>query len=189
MESIKTSLVTVISCSTNDAWKEASMTMGKNLASSANKENKFTVVCPQCVDEFCRIWKDINGALIVHTHGSSEGFFDEINGFSIELFTKKDLPRIEKNDHIHLIVITACSTAGGDENNNIAACLSKLINIDGIVIANRKNVFGDDTYFHAQEKTQDWVVYRNGEIIIHSCEMPITLTLDEAYKIYRSLVI
>ena len=59
------------------------------------------------------------------------------------------------NNKIRFIIVTACQTAGGIVNKNVAYWLSKRINPAGIVIANTDTVWGGDKQFHGENKKTD----------------------------------
>ena len=87
------------------------------------------------------------------------------------------------NNKIRFIIVTACQTAGGIVNKNVAYWLSKRINPAGIVIANTDTVCGDDKQFYGKNKKPTWKVYKNG--VIQNPISAVTLTMTEAYNIYQ----
>lgn len=84
-------------------------------------------------------------------------------------------------------MMTACSTAGGDKGNNVAYHLSKKINSQGIVIANKYTVSGASTKFKASNGKKGWVAYKNGKIVRDVDKIPAELTMKKAYEIYKEL--
>lgn len=82
-------------------------------------------------------------------------------------------------------MMTACETAGGTENDNIAYWLSKKINANGIVIviANTDIVSGDSTHFKGTNGNTTWKVYKNG--IVQAPIYDVTLTMQSAYNLYE----
>ena len=81
-------------------------------------------------------------------------------------------------------MMTACETAGGTPNDNMAYWLSKRISNNGIVIANTEIVEGEDTDFHGSSKSNTWKMYNNGSIV--GMELPVDLNMKTAYKYYES---
>ncbi len=77
--------------------------------------------------------------------------------------------------------MTACEAAGGDPEADIACAFSKKISRDGVLIANRKIVSGADTVFEAHDSTHTWVAYQDGKIVMSPKDIPIQLTMKDAY--------
>ncbi len=175
--------VTVISCS-DESWIESSETMGDNMATAFNCEGSYFVETPTSAIAFENCWNKSNECMVIHTHGGPDNLCDEVGDSTPIIISKTEINDLPKNNKIHFIMITACETAGGTTNDNVACALSKRINPDGIVIANTDEVSGDDTEFLGSNENATWKVYKNG--ILQAPISDITLTMQSAYNIYQS---
>ncbi len=179
--------ITVISCSPS-TWVASSQSMGQNMLSAYNDAGELggnsVVVTPNSALEFETYWSMAGECLIIHTHGSPVGLFDHGEDNSTPLIISKDrLELMSINNNIKFIMMTACSTAGGTVNDNVAYWLSKKINPNGIVIANSNKVSGGSINFGASNGEATWKVYRNGSIVKNCTE--VYLTMSDAYNIYQ----
>lgn len=184
----KTPDVTVISATT-PGFLNTSDTMGDHMASAIGLFKSHTVKPTTTAAEFSNNWSSSGNCVIIHTHGSPNGLYDggidengnEITPLMISLNEIKDLP---SNPNIRFLMIVACATAGGNENDNVACWLSKKIHSEGIVIANRYVIHGTGPTSAGWEEGQyldGWVVYQNGIRLY----LPITLNMEKGYQIYR----
>ena len=142
---------------------------------------------PTTASDFSSVWNITNRCLIIHTHGSSQGLADHGDEISLRIISLDEIKALNSNNKINFIMMTACETAGGNENDNVAYWLSKKINPGGIVIANKYKVSGNDTTFYASGKIPGWVAYKNGVIVRRENAIPIVLTMADAYQIYTEL--
>jgi len=182
----KTKIVTVMSCTPN-GWIESSNTMGKDMAKAFGNSNSYTTKTVPTKSDFEYVWKNANKCVIIHTHGSPTGLFDQGSNGTPKIISTSEISKMSKNDSIYFVMMTACSTAGGDEKNNVAYHLSKKINSKGIVIANKYTVSGGSTKFKASNGNKGWVAYKNGKVVRKSDSIPAELTMKKAYKIYKEL--
>ena len=174
--------VTVMSCS-NPGWIASSKTMGEDMAAAFNCDESYSVHSPTTASEFETCWREAKECIIIHTHGSPTalGNQDE-NDSKYSIIQKNEICNLPINNKVRFIMMTACETAGGTANNNVAYWLSKKINPNGIVIANTDVVEGDDTYFSGYNKNPTWKVYKNGSI--QRTLSNVTLTMSSAYGVY-----
>ena len=179
--------VTVISASSNE-WIYSSAIMGQDLCDAANL-NSSTVITPSSLSFFYD-WRRIHSKfVIVHTHGSPEGIFDEINGNYPSIITVNNISSLYRNYNISCVIMTSCSTAGANGNNdNFAQALSKKISYNGIVVASEFIVSGAATSFVSSNNSSfvinsGWVIYKNG-IMIDRISNP-TITMESVYKFLK----
>ena len=177
-------LVTVISCS-HPEWIATSNTMGNDMAIAFHYEEGCNVRTPTTSTDFSSCWNEAGECIVIHTHGSPHELFneDENNG-TPQIISTEEIRNLQNNNKIHFIMMTACQTAGGTFNDNVAYWLSKKINPNGIVIANTEIVGGTDKTFSGITNAQTWKVYKNGEIQAPITD--VTLTMQKAYDIYKS---
>lgn len=83
-----------------------------------------------------------------------------------------------------LAFLTACSSAGGENENNIAREFSKHIAKDGLVIANRYDVYGGYIDFGDQHDRHGWVAYQNGKLVLNENDIKARITIQDAFKIF-----
>ena len=174
--------VMVISCSPS-AWVASSEIMGQDMAKAFNCEGSYTVETPTNVSSFEKYWNTADECVVIHTHGSPTGLFDHGENSTSKIISKKEISNLQINNNVHFIMMTACETAGGIENDNVAYWLSKKINPNGIVIANTDIVSGGSTSFKGTNSNPTWKVYKNG--IIQAPIYDVTLTMQSAYNIYE----
>lgn len=174
--------VMVISCSPS-AWVASSEIMGQDMAKAFNCEGSYTVETPTNVSSFENYWNTADECVVIHTHGSPTGLFDHGENSTPKIISKKEISNLQINNNVHFIMMTACETAGGIENDNVAYWLSKKINPNGIVIANTDIVSGGSTSFKGTNSNPTWKVYKNG--IIQAPIYDVTLTMQSAYNIYE----
>lgn len=177
--------VTVVSCAPQ-AWINSSITMGNDMADAMGVSPSCCVVTPGDSNEFASVWADAVECVVVHTHGDATGLYDEEvtdAGTKITplIITTEQIAQMPKNESINFVMMTACSTASGDAQDNVAYWLSKKINKNGIVIANKYVVSGSDTEFGAANETAGWVMYRDGK----ATDLDgVYMTMADAYHIY-----
>ena len=148
----------------------------------------YEVICPQNAEEFCAAWDEAGPCIIMHTHGSAQSLCNQLeDGSVVNLITLDQLKEMPRSKTIRLVVVTACETAGGDPLDNVASVLSQKISPRGLVIANVYPVWGADTYFGEKHERNGWTVYQDGEIIRHPDELPVTITLDYACKLFLNM--
>ena len=181
-----TKTVTVISCTPN-GWITSSNTMGQNMAKAFGKSNSYVVKATSTKSDFESFWSNAGECVVIHTHGSQTGLFDESSNGTPKIISTADISKMSQNTSIRFVMMTACSTAGGDEKNNVAYHLSKKINSKGIVIANKYIVLGGSTTFKAANGNKGWVAYKNGIIVRTADKLPVELTMQKAYEIYKKL--
>ncbi|MBE6693921.1 MAG: hypothetical protein E7589_04085 [Ruminococcaceae bacterium] len=175
--------VTVVSCIA-DGWIVSSDTMGADMANAFGCTGSYTVETPTTISSFETCWRETNECMIVHTHGGPNSLVGQINsGAQSQIISKYDIENLPINTKIRFIMMTACEVAGGLAYNNIAYWLSKRIHPNGIVIANTDEVTGGDKTFRGSDNEKTWKVYKNGEI--WDIELPLTLTMADAYSIYE----
>ena len=174
--------VTVLSCSPS-GWIESSEIMGRDMAAEFNYEENYVVKTPTDASSFEACWEKAGECIIIHTHGSPTGLFDHGENSTPQIISKKEISDLQINDNVHFIMMTACETAGGTANDNVAYWLSKKINPNGIVIANTDVVSGGSKSFHGENNNQTWKIYKNG--IIQDPIYDVTLTMHSAYDIYQ----
>lgn len=180
--------VTVISCIDKD-WINSSETMGDDMAEAMGCDSTYIVQGPTTANEFENYWSNVGPCVVIHTHGSPTSLGgQEDSGVNPQIISLEQIEQLPKNNNIDFVMMTACSTAGGDPNDNVAYHMSKKINSNGIVIANKYTVSGSDDDFGAYNDEKGWVVYRNGVIIRDSASIPARITMEEAYEIYKELV-
>ena len=172
--------VTVISC-TPEGWISSSEIMGRDMATAFNSQESYVVNTPTNASQFETCWNEAGECIIVHTHGNPNGLYDHGEDSTPLIVSKANIANLSQNDEIHFIMVTACETAGGDESDNVACWLSKKINPNGIVIANKYIVSGSSESFEASGGQDGWRVYRNGALE----HMPKELTMSKAYEIFK----
>ena len=175
--------VTVISCTPED-WISSSEVMGRDMATAFNSQESYVVKTPTNASQFETCWDEAGECIIVHTHGDPNGLYDHGEDSTPLIVSKANIANLSQNDEIHFIMVTACETAGGTVNDNIACWLSKKINPSGIVIANTDKVSGDDTFFQGVNFEPTWKAYKNG--IVQNQISDVTLTMQKAFNIYQS---
>lgn len=175
--------IMVISCSDSN-WVTSSEIMGRDMAMAFNCEDNYIVEAPTNASSFKDCWNMLDECVIIHTHGGSDGLFDHVGNSKPKIISKYEISCLPRNDSIYFIMMTACNTAGGAVDDNVAYWLSKKINPKGIVIANTDVVSGGSTSFEGFNKKPTWKVYKNG--IVQNPISDIKLTMKSAYNIYQS---
>ncbi len=179
--------VAVASCA-HYAWLESSYAMGRYLAKAVGTEVEMHVHTPIDQNGLIACLSDTE-FFIMHTHGSPDGFYDQrADQKQTVIATLQDVAAFPKFPDLRLVIITACETAGGINDANIASALSTRIAENGLVIANRYNVFGADFDFGEQSGKQGWVGYQNGVLVLTENDFPATITFEDAYRIYLRFV-
>ena len=174
--------IAVISCA-HYAWLESSREMGVHLAGAIGNGTESHVHVPIDREGLRASLADADFA-IVHTHGSREGFFAQrADGKSTVIATLSDVLALPECPKLKLVLITACETArGGDDN--IAAALSTRIAKNGLVLANRYVVYGASYDFGDRDGRHGWVGYRNGKPVLTEDALPAVITMRDAYTAY-----
>ncbi|MBR4943272.1 MAG: hypothetical protein IKZ28_04495 [Clostridia bacterium] len=175
--------VGIASCS-HWAWLESSRTMVNALAQAVGFGTVGRVHAPIEREGLIACMQESNH-FIIHTHGSANGFFDQrADNRQTIIATLSDVHTFPRFPNLHLIVITACEAAGGVNEENIACALSTRIAQDGLVIANRFDVFGSDYDFGEKHGKRGWVAYQNGKLALCESQIPANITMADAYQIY-----
>ena len=176
-------VVGVVSCA-HHAWIDTSRYMGTALAKEISDSVECRVHVPVDKNGLIAIMNESN-YLIIHTHGAFDAFIDQRcdNTYKkiVSLNTFKSFPSFS---NLKLVIITACSCASGENENNIACEFSKHIAKDGLVIANRYDVYGGYIEFGDKNNRNGWVAYQNGKIVIKENEIPAKITMQDAFKIF-----
>lgn len=162
--------------------------MGRDMAKAFGKNSSYEVKATPTEKSFISAWKKAEDCVVIHTHGSPTGLFDENESGTPQIISLSKINKVPKRSSIRFVMMTACSTAGGKEKENVAYNLSRKINPKGIVIANKYTVAGGDSSFGASNNERGWVAYQNGKIVRHAEKIPVVLTMKKAYDIYRELV-
>ena len=175
--------VAAVSCA-EWAWIESSRYMGETLRDAIGGGAESHVHVPVDRAGLLSIMEDAN-YLVVHVHGSPVGLFDqradEKRTTIATLANIKNFPHFQR---LLLVVMTACSTAGGENDKNIACELSRHINPQGLVIANRYDTWGSCFDFGEKNGKKGWVAYRNGELLLTEEDFPAAITMADAYRIF-----
>ena len=175
--------VGIASCA-HAAWIEASQTMVNALADAVKAESKSYVHVPVNFKGLIAALSESN-YFIMHTHGSDTGFFDQrADGEETVIAKLSNVNNFPQFPKLRLVVITACKAAGGDGERNIAAALSAHIAQDGLVIANRYDVYGGSYDFGEKSGKHGWVGYQNGKLVLSEQDIPAAITMADAYRIY-----
>ncbi|MBQ4061220.1 MAG: hypothetical protein IJD46_04250, partial [Bacilli bacterium] len=175
--------VGVASCS-HHAWIDTSRYMGVALAKEISDKVICRVHTPIDKNGLLYILSESN-YFIMHTHGSPEAFIDErADGIRKNIVSLKTLKSFPEFPNLKLVILTACSTAGGIDDNNIAKELSKHIAKDGLVIANKYDVYGGYIDFGERFDKNGWVGYQNGMLVLDETKIPARITMQEAYRIF-----
>lgn len=173
--------VGIASCA-HAAWIESSQIMVDALKNAVNGEAKSYLHVPINKEGLVAALSE-SDYFIMHTHGSETGFFDQRADNSQEVIATlsqiKSFPDLPK---LRLVVITACKAAGGEEN--VAAALSAHIAKDGLVIANRYEVYGGSYDFGEKTGKRGWAGYQKGRLVLSEEELLASITMADAYKIY-----
>lgn len=178
-----TNKVMVLSCSP-EGWLASSEIMGRDMAEAFDCEDNFIVETPTSLLTFENSWTRAGECVVIHTHGSPTVLCNQVDDTTPTIISKNQIANLTRNSNISFIMMTACSTAGGTENDNVAYWLSKIINPNGIVIANTDTVYGGSEEFGGKSGNPTWKVYRDG--VIQNPISDIKLTMQSAYDIYKS---
>ena len=154
--SARSKVISVISCSPS-GWVASSITMGNNMALAMRANGTCSIECPTNYFQFNLSWQYAGKCVIIHTHGSPDGLYNEKNGATPIIISTQQIQKIARNSNIKFVMMTACSTAGNSTGKNVACWLSQKINRRGIVIANKYTVVGGDTQFKAYNSEKGWV--------------------------------
>lgn len=177
------STVGVLSCA-HGAWISSSRTMGENLARAVGDGAYSNVHVPVDKAGFIACLGEAK-YLIIHTHGSPDGLFDQrATGDIKRIISLRGIEEMQEIPTVQLIYMTACATAGGDPEKNVACALSKKIAKNGLVFANIYEVWGADYDFGEKSGKHGWVAYRNGTRVLGPDDIPANITPADAYRIY-----
>lgn len=175
--------VAVVSCA-EWAWIESSRIMGETLRDAIGEGAESHVHVPVDRAGLLAVLGDAN-YLIIHTHGSPEGLFDQrADNRQTTIATLSNIKQFPQFQRLLLVVMTACSAAGGENEKNIACELSRHINPEGLVIANRFATWGSHHDFGEKNGKKGWVAYRNGEQVLTEEDFPAAITTADAYGIF-----
>ena len=178
-------IVGIASCS-HYAWLESSKIMVENLANEVECGASARVHVPVDSEGLIACMSE-SDYFIIHTHGTFDSFIDQrANDKQVKIASLSDVENFPSFPNLKLVIITACSTAGGENSNNIAAALSTKIAKNGLVIANRYRVFGSCYDFGEEGGKQGWIGYRNGKAVLFEKDLPANITMADGYKIYRA---
>lgn len=175
--------VTVISCS-HAEWVQSSHIMGERLMTACHGAS-YRVVTPRSKEEFSALWRELEGAVILHTHGSETGLYDHTDFGTPLICSVEDLDSLPCNPRLTLVVSTACETASGDPLHNVAATISKKINENGLTLANRYIVLGASENFEAEGGVHGWVAYSGGRLIRTPKELPVSINFDFVSRLWQ----
>lgn len=175
--------VTVISCS-HAEWIKSSHNMGERLMTACHATS-YRVATPRHKEDFSALWGELEGAVILHTHGSEAGLYDQTEGETPLICSVEDLDSLPCNSKILLAVSTACETASGDPLHNVAATVSKKINENGLTLANRYIVWGASEDFEAEGGIHGWVAYSGGRLIRTPKELPVSINFDFISRLWQ----
>ena len=168
------------------AWIASSRTMGENLAAAVGDGAYSNVHVPIDKAGFAACLGEAK-YLIIHTHGSPEGLFDQrANGETKKIISLRGIEELPEFPNVQLVILTACQAGGGNPDKNVASALSRKIAKNGLVFANRFVTWGSDYDFGEKNGEKGWVAYRGGKIVIPSEKLPARITMADAYGIYRS---
>ena len=109
-------------------WMDSSQVMGEDMASAIGAKASYVEAV---TNNFSNTWNETTANyLIIHTHGSPNGFF----GSDLS-FTTSDIGQLHNNSNINLVLITACEVGGSNGTNaNMAQLISQKIAPNGIEI-------------------------------------------------------
>ena len=176
-------VVGIASCS-HYAWLVSSKIMGESLANTIENGMECRVHTPVDKRGLIACLKQSN-YFIMHTHGAPDRFIDQRADDRQEVITTlsgvKDFPEFP---NLKLVIMTACSVAGGENEKNIACELSKKIAKDGLVIANRYPTYGASYDFGERYAKPGWVAYQNGSLVLNESQIPPRITMADAYRIF-----
>ena len=174
--------IAVLSCA-HYAWIESSRYMGENLANAIGGA-EYHVHTPVDKNGIIACLSDANYA-IIHVHGAPDKLIDQREDNSqktmVSLGGIKDFPKFSS---LRLVIMTACATAGGENDKNIAAALSEHIADDGLVIANRHVVWGAHYDFGEKNNKLGWVAYQKGKLVLAEDKFPAFITMADGYNAF-----
>ena len=175
-----------MSCA-HGAWIASSKTMGDTLAAAVGDGAYSNVHTPVDKSGFLACLGEAK-YIIIHTHGCPDGLFDQrADGKGPRIISRSGIDTMPDFPGVQLIILTACQSAGGDPEKNVAASLSKKIAKNGLVIANTYIVWGADSDFGDKDGRQGWVAYRDGKLVIPGERLPARITMADAFNIYKNV--
>jgi hypothetical protein len=158
--------------------------MGENLAAAVGEGAYSTVHVPIDKAGFLACLGEAK-YMIIHTHGSPEGLYDQrADGKTKTIITLRGIEELPDVPNVQLIILTACQTAGGNPERNVASALSKKIAKNGLVFANEFVTWGSDYDFGEKDGKRGWAAYRNGARVLRPDDLPPRITMADAYRIY-----
>ena len=177
--------VTVLSCSP-EGWLTSSHRMGEDLMHALGAE-RYEVVTARTPEEFASVFSRVDGALLLHVHGSAVGLYDDGGGVgTVRIVSIEEALALPVNPRIRVVVCTACETASGEPEGNIMSALSRRIAPGGILLANRYTVWGASTAFYAADGRHGWVVYSDGQLLLAPEALPVELRMEDVPGIAAS---
>ncbi len=134
--------------------------MGDDLASAIGSSGNRTIGLTN--KNYLNVWNSIEQEyVIIHTHGEP----DALCGDALYINTSK-LANLKKNSKIKCVIITACSTGGGNGSNpNVGQVLSTRIADDGYVICCNTTVATSDERVFCGYYGCTWFVFQNGNCL------------------------
>ena len=167
----------VVLSNKSEGFMRTAKIVGKNLAKAIGRSRYRVQALTD--SNYSEVWDGITESYVaIQTHGSP-------GGLSGEDFSQRvsQLERLNKNENIKCLIITACSTGGNNGTSpNVGQVLSQKIASDGVVVCSTTDVWSGGTNFRA-ENGGVWVVYQNG-VKIRST-IASTITMETAIALYN----
>ena len=122
---------------------------------------------------------------ILGAHGRPDRLADQREDMTYPvLVTRDEVKEFPVFSNLRLLVLLACGAAGGENDENIAAELSRHIASDGLLFANRYTITGTSSYYRAKNGLQGWVAYQNGRVVIPEVALPARITMKDIWGAY-----
>ena len=161
---------------------ESAMIKGRLLAETIGNKTEYHVHTPVTKNGLISCLERADYA-VLSFHGASHGIQDVYeDGSRKTLVDLSDIKSFPEFPSLRLVIMLICSAAGGENDNNIAAELSRHIAKDGLVVANRYSITGTSEYARAVNNQQGWVAYENGKIVIPATKFPNHVTMHTIYQ-------
>ena len=120
---------------------------------------------------------------VLSFHGAANGIQDIYEDGSYKTVALiDDIKKFPTFQSLRLVILLICSAAGGENDNNIAAEISRHIAKDGLVIANRYVITGTSKYARSSNNQPGWVAYQNGKVVIPESKFPVRVTMSTMYS-------
>ena len=175
--------IAVISCA-HHACLESANIKGRLLAEAIGADARHKVYIPVNSKGLIASLSEADYA-VISTYGGSDKLFDQREDGSYPAIAScASIKRFPSFDSLRLVFVLACSAAGGQGDQNIAAALSRCIAKDGIVIANRYTIIGTSYHYRAKNGKQGWVAYQNGRVVISEEHFPARITMQDVYDVF-----